>query len=98
MIALNSSSGSITFKPSFGPAAGRPPPMTRAEEIWNLHRTIVNPTSDRRDVRRSKRALLIAWASPDKLFQADLRSLAPRSHKPVGHSQQSAFSVEAALS
>jgi hypothetical protein len=98
MIALNSSSNNSKIAPSFPPIAGRPPPITRAERIWNLHRTIVDPTSDRDEVRRSKRALLIALATPDELFQSDTPTLEQRARQELRHSQQSPFSVEAALS
>jgi len=98
MITLNPSSNNSKIERPFPPAAGRPPRITRAERIWNLHRTIVNPTLDSGEVRRSKRALLVALATPDKLFQADLRAPEPRTRQEVHHSQRSLFSVEAALS
>jgi|ERR1051325_9207349 hypothetical protein len=98
MVALNSSSDNSKIERPFAPAAERLPPMTRAERIWTLHRTILDPTSDSGEVRRSKRALLVALATSDKLFQADLRAPEPRTHQEVRHSQRSPFSAEAALS
>jgi len=82
MVALNSSSDNSKIERPFAPAAERLPPMTRAERIWTLHRTILGPTSDSGEVRRSKRALLVALATPDKLFQPDLG--APRAANAPG--------------
>jgi hypothetical protein len=98
MIALNSSSNDSKIARPFPPAAGRPPPIMRAERIWNLHRTIVDPASDSDEVRRSKRALLIALGTPDELFQSDISAPERRTRQELRHSQQSPFSMEATLS
>jgi hypothetical protein len=96
MIALNPSSNNPKIERPFPPAAGRPTPITRAEKIWNLHRIVINPISGRGEVKRSKRALLVALATPDKLVQADLHAAKPSSRK-LRHSERSLFPVEAAL-
>ena len=70
--------------------------MTRAEKIWSLHRIIVDPTSDDGTVRRSKRALLVALATPERRFRANIPGLKGRTRK-VAHLQQFPFSVEAGL-
>jgi hypothetical protein len=36
MIVMNTSSNNLKMERPFLPAAGRPPPLTRAERIWNL--------------------------------------------------------------
>jgi hypothetical protein len=99
MIALNfASSNNPKIEHPFPRAGGRPPPMTRAERIWNLHRTIVDPLSDSEEVRRSKRAVLITLAMPDKLFQSDVPLPEQRTRQEPRHSHQSPFLLEVALS
>jgi hypothetical protein len=97
MIATNTSSNNPKIERPFPPAAVRPPPITRAERIWNLHRAIINPISKSGEVRRSKRALLVALATPDKLVQAELPVPQRRTRQESRHSQRSPFSVEAVL-
>jgi hypothetical protein len=86
MVALKSCSNNSKIERLFAPTAGRPPPMTRAEKHLEPSPPILDPTSDSGEVRRSKGGLLVALATPDKLFQVDLCAPEPRTHQEARHS------------
>lgn len=64
--------------------------MTRVERIWKLHRTIVDPASDIEEVRRAKRALLFALATPDKMHNAAIPA-SERRKRLTRHCEKSVF-------
>jgi hypothetical protein len=73
---LNPSDTLLRKERRFAPAAGRPPP-NRADVIWTLHRTLVDPRADRAAVKRAKSQLLGAVTAADSSLRIIVPPLAP---------------------
>jgi hypothetical protein len=64
--------------------AGRPPPMTLPDRIWESHRTLVNPSSDAEMVKNAKRVLLRLLRNSNGLLNITIAAMelaSPKSRK-----------------